>query len=185
MRERIAGEVTEEQRKNFAPYRKSSCRKRKGKAPAPFHSKKPRCWSLKFVCLANKDETHVPSTVAAKEVLVQAGLGEKKIEVDVENSTQSFREQLYAYFPKLRNAGGFELMRCMANSRILEPISYSTAQFPKLLKKVIGNSRTYIRPLQKDLDVTPEESTESPELGLYTYLLVFKTYMIINILLYR
>ena len=94
--------------------------------------------------------------MAAKELLVQAGLGEKKVEIEEESSTRRFHEQLVNSFPKLRNAGGFELMRCLPNSRSLEPITYSVAKYPKLLKKVIGNSRIYFRPIQRDLDVSPE-----------------------------
>ena len=98
--------------------------------------------------------------MSAKEVLVQAGLGEKKVEVSESSSTKAFHDELIRSFPKLQSAGGVELMRCLPNSRSLEPISYSIAKSPKLLRQVIGNSRIYIRPIQRDLDVSPELEDE-------------------------
>ena len=44
----------------------------------------------------------------------------------------------------------------MANSRLLEPLSSSISSSPKLLKSVIGKSRVYIRPIQKDLDLSTD-----------------------------
>lgn len=78
------------------------------------------------------------------------------MEVAEDLTAQAFHNELTRSFPKLEDAGGFELMRCLPNSRQLEPISYSVAKSPRLLKKVIGNSRIYIRPIQKSLDTSPE-----------------------------
>ena len=44
-------------------------------------------------------------------------------------------------------------MRCIPNTRHLVPIS--STQQPKLLKSVMANGRIYIRPIQKDLDLSP------------------------------
>lgn len=46
-------------------------------------------------------------------------------------------------------------MRCIPNTRQLEPISSTVSQQPKLLKSVVANGRIYIRPIQKDLDLSP------------------------------
>ena len=46
-------------------------------------------------------------------------------------------------------------MRCIPNTRHLEPISSTVSQQPKLLKSVVANGRIYIRPIQKDLDLSP------------------------------
>ena len=111
---------------------------------------------LQSLCLANKDTGHVPSTVSEKEVLTAAGLGEQKVSVsNVECTTKEFHEVLIQKFPKLMNVGGFELLRCVANTRLLEPISTIVTKSPKILKRVIGNGRIYIRPIQKNLDLTP------------------------------
>ena len=61
-------------------------------------------------------------------------------------------------------------MRCIANSRQLEPISLMVAKSPLLLKKVIGNGRIYVRPIQKNLDTTPADddmSLSAPEASTY------------------
>ena len=114
-------------------------------------------WTPNFFCLAESDQDTVPSTVAAKEALVQSVLGEKKVEVEEELSPQQFKEVIIENFPKLKDSGGFELLRCRPNSRQLEPISFTVASSPKLLKTIIGNSRIYIRPIQCNLDTSPAE----------------------------
>ena len=93
---------------------------------------------------------------------MKAGLGEKKVEFpDVNCSTQEFYEQVMSCFPKLANAGGFELLRCVANTKMLEPISRSVAESPKLLRQVVGKSRVYIRQIQKDLGLSDDEADSS------------------------
>lgn len=57
-------------------------------------------------------------------------------------------------FPKLLESGGFELMRC-PNSRNLECCVPSALQSPQATQERVGRSKVYIRPIQKDLDVTP------------------------------
>ena len=66
-------------------------------------------------------------------------------------SPQQFHDQLIVVFPKLASCGGFELLRCVANSKALEPIAPSVTTSPVLLKRVVGKSRVYIRPIQRDL----------------------------------
>ena len=66
-----------------------------------------------------------------------------------------FRQTLIDELPKLESAGGFELMRCIPNTHQLEPISSTVSHQPKLLKSVVANGRIYIRPIQKDLDLSP------------------------------
>ena len=166
VRDRIRGDRIrgyDEHRANFAPY--DSRRKGKKRAFALSQpSSKKNMWCTRFVCLASKDTTRVPCTVAEKEVLVQAGLGEKEIEIaDVDCSHQAFHEQLVEAFPKLASSGGFELLRCVANSRLLEPISSSIAISPKLLKSVIGKGRLFIRPIQRNLDVDTCEECSSTQ----------------------
>ena len=155
--------AAEEQRRNFSPYpRGSSCTGKKRSAPASSTAVKPKrkraTWSPRFFCLSDIDQETVPSTVAGKEELFQCGLGEKKVEVEEELSPQEFKELVTNVFPKLRDSGGYELLRCKINSRQLEPISFNMASSPKLLRaKIIGNSRIYIRPIQCNLDTTPDD----------------------------
>ena len=54
-------------------------------------------------------------------------------------------------FPKLNNYGGFELMHCIANCRVLEPLNCPMTT--KTLKSHVGHGKLYIRPIQKNLSV--------------------------------
>ena len=44
-------------------------------------------------------------------------------------------------FLKLRDGGGFDLLRCIPNTRHLDVISPSVAMNAKLLKAAVGNGR--------------------------------------------
>ena len=65
-----------------------------------------------------------------------------------------FRDLLYEAYPKLKHGGGFQFFKCAPNSRRLEPLSSATLSSPSMLKSRVGNARTYIRPLQRDLDMS-------------------------------
>ena len=133
--------IANEQRVNFVSYGAGK-------------KNKPKNWTIKVVCLSDIDATRVPSTVARREVLVQAGLGEKKVVVpDINCSGEDFRGLLIAAFPKLEGCGGFELLRCLPNSKDMEMLSCAVSQFPKLLKSVVGGGRIFIRPIQRYLQL--------------------------------
>ena len=112
-------------------------------------------WKHKFVCLAYHDQTRIPTTDFEKEYWLQAGLGEKEIPFyDMNLNAEEFREVLFKHFHQLRDAGGFQLCKCMPNSRKLEVLSKFAHTSPECLKQRVGSARTYIRPLQKDLDIS-------------------------------
>ena len=113
-----------------------------------------------MVCLHSKDATRVPLSAAEKELLVEAGLGERKVTIDDTScSPQGFKAAIIATFPKLEDCGGFELLRCQPHGlKTLEPISAAIVQSPKLLKSVIGNGRVFIRPIQKDLSLRQDDN---------------------------
>lgn len=112
-------------------------------------------WKHKFVCLAYRDQTRIPTTDVEKDDLLQAGLGEKEIAFYKMNAdAEQFRNVLFKHFHQLRHAGGFQLCKCLPNSRKLEVLSKFAHSSPECLKQRVGNARTYIRPLQKDLDIT-------------------------------
>ena len=109
----------------------------------------------------------MPVRVAQKEELISAGLGEKKIMIpDVSCSCKEFQNTLINEFPKLEDAGGFELLRCIPNSKTLEKMSPSVSTSPKMLKGVIGSGRIYIRPLQRDLCLSELDTANTPEVIL-------------------
>ena len=95
--------------------------------------------------------------------LMQAGLGGKTLNFVESTDAEEFHEDLLETFPKLRTGGGYELLRTNdRNTRTLDvilppPSGYTVAY----LKSVAGQARIYIRPLQKDLDLTPSEGEDT------------------------
>lgn len=135
-------------------------------------AKKTCAWKHRFVCLGYYDQGRIPTTDVDKDELLKAGLGEKVIEFpSLHASGEEFRDLLYSFFPKLKDGGGFELCRCVPNSRNLEVLSDVVHSSPYHLKERVGNARTYIRPLQRDLDLS--EVVHLPE-GVCTSLYWFK-----------
>lgn len=117
-----------------------------------------------MVCVSSTKQQRVPIEVKHKESLVEAGLREKMIVVpDIECNALEFRRLILETFPKLHDAGGFELLRCVSNSKSLELISSTISRSPKLLKSVIGSGRVFIRPLQRDLDLNPDAALSSDQ----------------------
>ena len=72
LRSARSGQVREEQRRLFG--------KRKNQSQLSGMPKRSKTvkWTHKFVCLSSTSDEKVPSTYAAKEILLKAGLGEKK-----------------------------------------------------------------------------------------------------------
>ena len=107
------GDALHEYQKSFAPYSDGKKRKKGfSNISAPKRAKLNR-WSTTFICLASKDAYQVPGTVAEKETLVEAGLGEVKVEIpNVECSTQEFYGILTSTFPKLQGVGSTIAMYC-------------------------------------------------------------------------
>lgn len=118
-------------------------------------AKKGTTWKHRFVCLAYRDQYRIPTTDTDKDDLLKAGLGEKVVEFeDLDMDANSYRELILEAYPKLRNAGGFMFLKCAINSRNLEPLSQVVMSSPRMLKERVGTARTYIRPLQRDLDLS-------------------------------
>ena len=76
----------------------------------PKVEKKHVVWRHKFVCLAHKDQDHIPTMDAEKVELYQAGLWE---EIEFESKC----------FLRLRDGGGFQLLKGLPNSRSMELLS--------------------------------------------------------------
>ncbi len=91
----------------------------------------------------------------------EAGLWERVINVpDIDCDAETFRSVILAAYPKLQDGGGFELLRCLPNSRELIVIGPKLANNPRLLKRRVGNGRVYVRPIQRDLSLEEDESGE-------------------------
>jgi hypothetical protein len=64
------------------------------------------------------------------------------------------RKILQTEYPKLADGGGYELMRLPPNSRTLEIIQPPTEGYtPLFLSRVMGTSRTFIRPISRSLNM--------------------------------
>ncbi|XP_065901724.1 uncharacterized protein [Dysidea avara] len=126
---------------------------------ASLFNKQPKlvAWKHRFVCLGDRKQLRILTTDAEKDQLCRAGLGERNVQFDdMELEAEEIREVLFVTFPKLRDTGGFVLCKCLVNSRNLVPLSQFAWSSLKTLKEKVGSARTYICPLQKDLDLSPE-----------------------------
>ena len=120
-------------------------------------------WTRQFMCLSDCHAKKIP-TPAEKQVLQKAGLGLKKIKFSVEDDEVGLYNQLTetaesdetAGYPQLKNCGGFELLRCIPNCKVLEPID--VVMSAKNLKAAAGQGKIYIRPIQRSLSVIPLKS---------------------------
>eukprot|EP00794_Sanderia_malayensis_P002531 gene2531-2927_t len=120
-----------------------------------------RSWTVQFYCLSSKFAFKVP-TQTEKEVLHNAGLGLRKIKLDLADDENQVREKLTAAevpeggafpagYPQLKDCGGFELLQCLSNSRDLSVLNCSLAAKDIKAKVGGGQGKIFIRPIQKNL----------------------------------
>lgn len=118
-------------------------------------------WSHKFVCLADTDTERVPTSRSEKMILEEAGLWEKEITIpDLDCDSETFRRIVLSAFPKLQDGGGFELLRCLSNSRELVLMGPKISNSPRLLRRRVGNGKVYLRPIQRNLSLEEERVEE-------------------------
>ena len=165
VRQSFSSEARLEQRKKFSPYSRPSTSLSTSKV------KKGRTqpWTLKLFCLSDTCQWKAPATASSKILLVGAGLGENSVTVSNINtcSMEEFRSIIVRTFPKLSDCGGFEMLRCLPNSKDLALVEGKLTQSVKTLKTVIGSGRLYLRPIQKNLDLTTVKDLqwEADEVG--------------------
>ena len=198
----IARSASQEFRNAFAPYSRnayqfsrfgrgvsaSSYYRGAGRRRAPFTSVN-NTWTHKFCVIPFKDHEHVPS-LQEKDAWHEAGMGEKTIVFPDKNGAQShIEETLCSAFPKLRDAGGFLLMRSStsrqdsrrgAGGSLLSMITmpFGGYTIPYLRHESPLHSATcFVRPLQRDLpfDSMQSESVSSQQMvsGAYSFAEVF------------
>ena len=136
-----------------------------GKRPKAKRPRRMETWKRCFVCLCSVGQDYVPGAVEKAE-LQNSGLGTKQITFFERGSSWELHEELIQAFPKLENAGGYELMRTEeGNSKDLfvipQPVEGYTASY---LKTIVQHAKIYIRPLQQDLPLdTPSPLSDSEE----------------------
>lgn len=92
-----------------------------------------------------------------KKLLIDAGLGEKRIQLTKNKDPEYFRSEVISNYPKLKDGGGFELMR--SNSRVhLEKITVPSSGYTSHYladESGLGSAICYIRPIQQSLSLDP------------------------------
>ena len=134
------------------------------KRPRPSNSlskskRGPTC-TLKFVCLASKEEAdRPPMSVKERTALANAGLGDASITFGINKS--SVYNGIIERFPQLSEVGGFDLMLFQRGTG--EDAGFHRIHPPHTavrLKELCGQAKIYIRPLQKDIVVASGEDRE-------------------------
>lgn len=78
---------------------------------------------------------------------------------DIDCDAVTLKKALLDKFSKLVNGGGYQLCKCKAKTCDLMPLSASVLSSPRALQRC-GSARTYICPLQKDLELTQKHHIE-------------------------
>ena len=149
----------------FAPYvtSASSCMPPPAKKPRDYLVKET--WTHDFFCLASASSECVPQR-PEKMALQNARLGQKKVVLSSKGSFVDVKEKLESVYPKLKDAGGFELLRMGSPNAKLFLINPPAGGYsvPFLRDTAgLGQALAYIRPLQMDLDTSVGESAQQPE----------------------
>ena len=130
-------------------------------------------WSHTYVCLGHPEDDAVPDS-HDQATLKLAGLGERRFPIDVYSTGQEFYDELLFQYPKLREGGGFELLRVPeGGGKELEVIKVPEGGYnTEFLRAVVHSARIFIRPLQKALDLRPQTSEVSYKVELTSHYLV-------------
>lgn len=114
-------------------------------------------WTHDFLCLSKTNVCKVP-TKTEKFALLAADLGRKKVVFNSKDDAKAVKLTLEKIFPKLKDGGGFELLRSGAKPGelfLIKPPAAVGYSVPFLRESAgLGQAIVYIRPLQKDLDDT-------------------------------
>ena len=100
-----------------------------------------------------------------------AGLGEKKITLLTDAGNFEIYDELQSQFPKLKNGGGFELLRLPeGGGKVLQVIACPKNGYTvPYLRAVVHHAKVYLRPLQKDLDVSDDNCNENIDVSASYY----------------
>ena len=83
-----------------------------------------------------------------------SGLGKKNLSFLEDADSDEIKLEIADKFPKLKESGGYELLRVGARNRKLEVIPIPPGGYTvQYLKDVVQQAKVYIRPIQADLDL--------------------------------
>ena len=121
--------------------------------------KKLPTWTHTFVCLANMSQNEVPDGDEWAS-LPPSGLGEKRVTLYSCSEMQNIYDELLFQFPKLKQAGGFELLRVPeGGGKLLQVIASPGSGYTvEYLHAVVHHAKIFIRPMQNNLSADPETS---------------------------
>ena len=141
-------------------------RRRAGQV-AKAKKKRAITWTHTYVCLAECDVSVVPDS-HYRATLKLAGLGEKRFAVDIHCTGQAFYDELLHQYPKLREGGGYELLRVPeGGGKDLEVIKVPESGYnAEYLRAVVHSAKIFLRLLQKALNLTPASSEVSTHVNI-------------------
>ena len=113
-------------------------------------------WTHTWVCLSRTVDDAIPDATERMKLKL-AGLGERRFAVDAKANAQELYDELEFQFPKLKDGGGFELLRASEGGwKGLEVIDIPSGGYTcDYLKAVVHSAKLYIRPLQTNLSLEP------------------------------
>ena len=124
--------------------------------------------TIKFVCLSNMSASQPPSSLAEKAALANSGLGPGSVTFQANGDLNYFHQMLMHKFPALSTGGAYELLLHRRGGLQHDFHKISLPYTPARVKEVAAQSQVYIRPLQKNLDTTPNDMAFPEEVTGYT-----------------
>ena len=146
---------------NYSPSRSvrvSGKRMRRGR-PLP---QKKTAWVKEAECLPYKHQEK-PLKTEERIQLVRVGLGPKNLSFDYDGDAHHVHSVILDSYPELERCGGYSLLRVGSGSNQLVNIKPKKGMVVDVayLRAILKSAKLYIRPLQKDLDLTSVERDNS------------------------
>lgn len=180
------GRVLDNFRSLFSPYGRETSSTSSSSVQSPSASKrrkrntlffKRETWTHEFFCLADKDQMVAPSR-SLKIQLQEAGLGRKKVCLNGRADATEVKTTLEESYPKLKEGGGFEILRRGPSpselTLIPPPPSGYTVKFLRD-SAGLGQAIAFVRPLQCNLNreaIKPVQSDHS-QVGVQIIILLY------------
>ena len=149
----------------FAPHSAACSSSASARPPAAKKSRTfqvKEIWTHDFFCLESTQAASVPSH-AQKIALQNVRLGRRKVFFSCKGTALDVKTRLESVYPKLKDGGGFELLRSGLPSSKLSLMTPPSGGYsvPFLRDTAgLGQALAYIRPLQKNLDMLEKETNE-------------------------
>ena len=111
------------------------------------------------LCLSDKSQVEVPDG-DERAALQLSSLGEKRISLLAHSDMQDIYDELLFQFPKLKEAGGYELLRLPeGGGKMLQVIASPESGYTvEYLHAVVHHAKIFIRPMQNNLSSEPEQA---------------------------